>query len=172
MPGYAEVTDLLTGNIPTPGYLSQDKFVQDAADEIDSQLGFVYETPFDVSETSGLVRPARLLLKRLNVFIATGRLLMAASASGEDDNLHAYAKSLVDNALKTLEMIRVGEIVLEGAVEINPTTTDKPRGPMWFNPDVESTVDAFYTELQGPNAAGSRINGALAFLEGVRSPGG
>lgn len=172
MAGYAAVGDLLTGNIPTPGYLAPDKFVQDAADEIDSQLGFVYETPFDVSETSELVRPARLLLKRLNVFLASGRLLMAAAASGEDDNLHAYAKSLVDQALQTLEMIRTGEIVLEGAVEINPSTSDQPKGPMWYNPDPESAVDAFYGVVNPPNAAGSRVNGSYDTLIDIRSSGG
>lgn len=170
MAAYCATSDLLTGSIPTPSYLDPDKFVQDAADEIDSHLGFVYGTPFDVSDNPGneLVRPARLLLKRLNVWLASGRLLLAAASSGEDDNLHAYAKSLVDGALATLEKINTGEILLEGAKTLVDQTV-APRGPMWSNPDLESAVDAFYSQLVPVNVNGSRINGALASIAGAES---
>ncbi|HWI68184.1 MAG TPA: hypothetical protein VNS88_07365, partial [Nitrospiraceae bacterium] len=72
--GYSEVTDLLTGNVPTPAYLSPQKYVDDAADEIDSKIGFVYETPIDVTYSSSnpVTRPVRLLLKRINNFLASG----------------------------------------------------------------------------------------------------
>lgn len=164
---YATSADLLTGNIPTPAYLDKDKFVADAADEIDSKIGFVYETPIDVSDTSEVVRPAKLLLKRINVFLATGRLLMAAASAGEDKNLHAYANKMVNDALAALDAIFSGEIYIEGAVEINPPDADHVKGPRWYNPDVESAVDAFYENLVPVNASGSRVNGALWWLDNL-----
>jgi hypothetical protein len=168
---YAETEDLLTGNIPTPGYLDPAKFVDDAADEIDSVIGFVYETPIDVSDASPVVRPARLLIKRINVFLATGRLLMAAASASEDSNLHAYALKMVNDGLGALEAIRSGEIFLEGATLLNPPTEGQARGPKWFNPDSESAVDAFYETLQPKTRTGSRVNGALWGTEWPRRSG-
>lgn len=162
---YSSTTDLLTGNIPTPGYLDPQKFVDDAADEIDSKIGFVYETPIDVTDTSAVVRPARLLLKRINNFLATGRLLMAAAASAEDSALHAYARNMVDSATEALDAIFDGSILLEGAVLINPPSDTVHRGPEWFNPDTESAVDAFYDHLVPTNFSGSRVNGGLWGVE-------
>lgn len=162
---YATSADLLTGNIPTPAYIDKDKIVADAADEIDSKIGFIYQTPIDTSDASAVVRPAKLLLKRINVFLATGRLLMAVAASGEDTGLHAYAKKLVDDATAALEAIFAGEILLEGATELHPSTDTTPKGPRWYNPDVESAVDKFYDELVPTNASGSRTNGSVWLLE-------
>lgn len=172
MPGYCLTTDLLTGNIPTPGYMSPQKFVDDAGDEIDSKIGFVYETPIDISDTSEVVRPARLLLKRINVFLATGRLLMAAASAGEDTSLHAYAKKMVDDATTALDAIFAGEIPIEGAVLINPAEEDVTKAPLWSNPDIESAVDSFYEQLVPTNSAsGSRVNGALWVLDNLPNTG-
>lgn len=147
---YCDVADLLTGNIPTPASLSPDKFVADAADEIDSQIGFIYHTPVDITDTALTSRPARLLLKRLNVFLATGRLLLAADAGGEDNQLHAYGLKLVNDATSALEMIAQGRIVLEGAARIS-NNDDKPLGPLVSNADPESYVEAFYNRVINPN---------------------
>lgn len=166
---YADVTDLLTGNIPTPAYLDPSKFVSDAADEIDSQIGFIYETPIDTSDQSPVVRPAKLLLKRINVFLATGRLLMAAASSGEDKNLHAYAAKMVNDATAAIKAIVDGDVLLEGAIELQPSTDLEPKGPRWSNPDTESAVDAFYDGLVPANASGSRVNGALWWLDNLPS---
>lgn len=160
---YSEVTDLLTGNIPTPGYLTPQKYVDDAADEIDSKIGFVYETPINVADDpdNPVVRPVRLLLKRINNFLASGRLLLAVTASDEDTSLHAYAKSLVDNAELALEAIFDGTILLEGATELNPQTEDSHRGPMIANKDEFSAVDDFYDQLMPVGSQGGRVNGSL-----------
>lgn len=169
---YCQTTDLLTGNIPTPAYMSPQKFVDDAADEIDSKIGFVYETPVDISDVSPVVRPARLLLKRINVFLATGRLLMAAASAGEDVSLHAYAKKMVDDATTALDAIFAGDLVIEGATLLNPASEDATKAPMWSNPDIESAVDSFYGQLIPTNAAtSSRVNGALWVLDNLPNTG-
>lgn len=170
MTAYCATADLLTGNIPTPAALSPDKYVQDAADEIDSKIGFVYETPVNIADdpANPVVRPVRLLLKRINVMLASGRLLMAAAASGEDKTLHAYAKSLVDNAELALEAIFDGTILLEGAVELNPPTDASHRGPLIASKDTSSAVDDFYDQLVPVGSHGGRVNGSLWVINDPR----
>lgn len=141
-------TDLLTGNIPTPAYLNIQKFVDDAGDEIDSKVGFLYSTPLDVADTSAMVRPARLLIKRLNVFLATGRLLLAADAGGEENQIHAYGVSLLREANAALDAIASGAIVLDGAAQVPGSSV--ATVPVINNKDPESNVDAFYDRIANP----------------------
>lgn len=150
---YAAVTDLLTGAIPTPAYLSTQKYVDDAADEIDSHIGLMYATPIDVTdvESNPVVRPVRLLLKRINTYLATGRLIMAATSNGEDDNLHAYGLSLVQEANAALKSISSGEIVLTGVLPADPNALARTTGPLISNVDPESSVEAFYDRVANPN---------------------
>lgn len=149
---YCQTTDLLTGDVPTPAYLSPQKYVDDAANEIDSKIGFVYETPVDITDDpdNPVVRPVRLLLTRLNVFIATGRLLMAVAASGEDERLHAYGWSLVQEATLTLEAIASGKLPLEGVDKL-PAAQAQITAPLSYNEDSESNVSAFYDRIVNPN---------------------
>jgi hypothetical protein len=103
--------------------------------------------PSTLLNDSPVVRPAKLLLKRINNFLATGRLLMAAASAGEDTNLHAYALKMVNDATAALEAIVSGDVLLEGATELNPSTDATAKGPRWSNPDTESAVDSFYETL-------------------------
>lgn len=165
---YCDTGDLLTGSIPTPAYLDPQKYVDDAADEIDSKIGFVYETPIDISDDSEVIRPARLLLKRINVFLATGRLLMAVASPGEETSIHAYGKSLVDNATAATEAIFDGTILLDGATDLHPATDSSHRGPIIANKDASSAVDDFYDQLMPTNGRSSRVNGAMWVVDDPR----
>lgn len=149
---YSEVTDLLTGNIPIASYVDPQKFVNDAGDEIDSKIGFIYKTPVDVREVAEnkTSRPARLLLKRISNHLASGRLLMALDAGGEDDRVHAYALKLVSDATMALDAIASGKVVLDGA-EQEDTENIKPTTPLIGNLDAESNVEAFYNRIANPN---------------------
>ncbi len=137
------------GDIPIAGYVSAEKFIQDAADEIDSQIGFVYVTPV-VLEDIDKTRPARLLLKRINAHLATGRLIMALDAGGQDDRLHAYGYSLIKEATAALAGIAKGEIELPGATPLNPSSGDEVKGIIINNLDPESNVEAFYNRVAAP----------------------
>lgn len=147
---YSEVTDLLTGNIPLPATTSADMYVQDASDEIDSKIGHIYSTPIDVSEDSLVKRPARLLLKRIANWLASGRLMMATAAGAQQQEVHAYALKLVEDATKSLDMIASGDVLLDGAVrvEVPPKSF---TGPQIDNKDPESNVDAFYDRISNPS---------------------
>lgn len=149
---YCSINDVSIGNIPLPSYIDKQKFVDDAADEIDSKIGFLYTTPIDVTDspTNPVVRPARLLLKRLAISLATGRLVLALDAAGEDDKLHAYGWSMVREATAALNKISDGEIVLEGAVLVNPDAS-ATKTVLLYNEDPESSVEAFYNRIANPN---------------------
>ncbi len=150
MTAYSAVEDLLTGNIPTPVYLDSQKFVNDAADEIDSKIGFLYVTPIDIGDTD-IPRPARLLLKRINNFLASGRLILAAAAGQEDSQLHAYGWSLIQEATAAVNQIAMGEIPIEGAVKVDADTdTAAVTAVIINNLDPESNVEAFYNRVMNP----------------------
>ena len=141
---YSSVSDMLVGDV-RHGVLDAGKFVQDAADEIDSRLGHLYKTPLAVSgPTSGLMeRHSILLIKKINNHIASGRFLMAASAG--DESIHSYGRMLVREAYAELNRIADGVIVLDGA-EPQEGLTDT-TGPTILTQDDESPLDAFYSPV-------------------------
>lgn len=153
MAAYSTKDDLLLGQIPLPSYIDGTKIVQDAADEIDSKIGMRYRTPIDVSDTNTAVsRPVKLLLKRINNFLATGRLILQVASPEENRNLHAYGWSLVQEANAAIEAIVSGEVILDG-VEPAENATDQPAVsvPLINNLDPESNVEAFYDRMANPN---------------------
>lgn len=142
---YCTVEDLLIGDIPTGGALDPAKYVADAADEMDSKIGFRYVTP-----VTSTVRPVILLLKRINAHLASGRMILAATISAEGEQLNAYGQSLVADAMLAIEAIASGEMPLPN-VQINtdviePVDPDaEVIGPVLIsNLDHESHVEAFY----------------------------
>jgi phage gp36-like protein len=161
---YCNSDNLLLGNIPLPAGLDPDNFVADAADEIDSIIGFRYVTPVVESPADPpayeLARPVLLLLKRINVWLASGRLILAVDSAGEDTQLHAYGNKLVNDAMSTLTMIRDGKIDLVGAPTIEEDSPASHDGPVFYNADASSAVDDFYGDCgpMAPNLRGTRVN--------------
>ena len=145
---YSATTDLLTGDLPLPSYVSPQKFVDDAADEIDSKIGFLYATPVDINAPE-IVDPVKKLLKRLNNFLASGRLIMMLTQSEEDTRLHAYGYSLVVDAQAALDQIASGELVV-GLPPADGAPTDVATAPLIYNQDSESQVEAFYDRIANP----------------------
>lgn len=145
---YATLSDLLVGDVTLPSYVDQQKMLNDAADEVDSHIGFIYQTPIDFGQ-SGLSRPVKLIIKRITAHLATGRLLLLLDSAGEDDRVHAYGQSLIKTAMDALQAIESGKIVLEGATPSDPTA-NVAAGPQIYNKDPESNVEAFYDRLANP----------------------
>lgn len=148
--GYCTTEDLLVGKIPLPGYLDPQKFVDDAGDEIDTKIGLLYKTPIDVSGTSPVTRVVKLLLKRINAHLASGRLLLSVAAPEEQRQLHAYAWSLVKEANAALDLIASGEYPLDGAEPVEGTDQVPVAMPMVANLDPESSVESFYDKIANP----------------------
>lgn len=150
-PAYCAVTDLLVGKVPLPPYLDAEKYVDDAADEIDTKICQLYETRVDVSESAATSRVAKLFLKRVNAHLASGRLLLSVAAPEEQRQLHAYAWSLVTQALLALEGVESGEYILEGALPAEGLVEVPQSQPMISNLDAESSVEAFYDRVANPD---------------------
>ena len=108
MATYSEVRDLLTGDLTIGSTVNRDKFVQDATDEINSRVGFVYELPLNPAPATHIA----LTLKRCANLIASGRLILALGAGGEDLSLHAYGESLLREGQSILHAIESGQIDL------------------------------------------------------------
>jgi phage gp36-like protein len=140
---YCEVQDLQTGNIPAPSAPNKtlEKYIEEAADEIDSHIGLRYSTPVVADETP-VTRPVKLLLKRLNAWLASGRFILAADSGGEDDQVHQFGLYLVTQALAALEAISSGKIVLPG-IPLVEEEDSKETGPLAAFQDSESQVEGF-----------------------------
>lgn len=145
MAPYCSPTDMIIGNIPATDPMKT-QYLNLATDEMDSVLGRTYETPINIAEDGPVKRHSRLLLKNVCIWLSSGRLMLATSANGEDDQLHAYAKYLVENATAMLMKIASGEIEIEGA-EKNPEDEGIENKPLIYNVDPESNVEAFYDRI-------------------------
>lgn len=151
---YSTKDDLLIGDIPLPTHYGDgSKFVDMAADEIDSQVGHLYVTPIVIPDLPEN-RPASLLLKKINNLIASGRIILDLAAGGEDANLHAYGRSMLEEGLSLLKFLTEGKITLTGADFITGEDVQN-TGPTVANEDPESLVEAFYQqvshgEVRGP----------------------
>lgn len=153
MATYSEVTDLLVGDMTIGGGVDKDRFVQDATDEVNSRLGFVYVLPLDPAPAEHIT----LMLKRCANLIATGRLILAVASGGEDTALHAYGESLLREGQNLLEAIACGQVDL-GAAKV-PVHTDG-NAPIITQADSVSAVDAFYSYVNGysdPGITGNPI---------------
>jgi len=118
--------------------------IRAAADDIDAQIGHIYKTPIEVDDTPRN-RPTRLLLKKINNLIASGRMLMDMAAAGSDDNTHAYGLFLLREGMDLLRQIQTGEIDLIGADRIEGDgEAVGPAAPSIHNEDDRSLVQAFY----------------------------
>lgn len=148
MTDYCATTDLLLGNIPVPGHISTSKFVTDTAEEIDVALSSRYLTPVVVTITAAN-RPTTLFLKQVNAKLASGRILMAAAAGHEDEQINAYAKYLIDQAFQALCRVCEGEYTLPGAAQVASAASDS-GGVRIYNEDATSAVEDFYTKVATP----------------------
>lgn len=138
---YSLSSDLLIGDIPLPSYISSDAYVQAAADEIDAVVGQIYVTPV-VVQTSAINRVTTLILKKLNNFLASGRIILALDAAGQNDRLHAYGMYLIKESQGILVAISDGKILLPGAQLV--VTNTGGTAPTILNAEKASLVDAFY----------------------------
>lgn len=146
---YSTVSDLMIGDVRLgPQYGDGTRFVEMAADDIDSQLGHVYVTPFvipDIPEN----RPSILLLKRINNCLASGRLIMDMALGGEDVNLNAYGLKLYNEGLTLLNELSGSSYLITGAEKLTDDAIRDSTGPQIINEDATSLVEEFYTGFDG-----------------------
>lgn len=160
---YSEISDMLIGNMPLPAYIDRDKILLATRNEIDVAIGFLYKTPINVEDTADnpLVRPARLLLKQISIYLSSGRTIMAAATGSEDSRTHAYGRYLINQGTELLKQIANGSILLEGAEKVDVEA--EPNGPMIANVDVASLVEQFYNNAMTPVPGGPRTTQASPY---------
>lgn len=127
------------------------KFIDLAAEEIDVRLGELYQLPL-APIPPALTLPVRdlTLLKIINNKLATGQIILAAATPGEDNNLHAYGRWLVNDAWATLMLIANDELKLSAIRLEGLTEEDTSRLPATVNHDEESLLLGFEnTVLRG-----------------------
>lgn len=143
MSGYSDPKELLVGDTSFDANEAQ-RFVDGATAEIDSRLGFTYVLPLP----EVLPPHMALLLQRTSNLIASGRFLLARATPGEDNSLHAYGLSLLQEGQGILTQIATGMIDLVGIERI--LTHSGSNAPEIFNADSCSGVDAFYLWMNTP----------------------
>lgn len=145
MSAYCVASDLMLGPLgvegdETPRWLNVEKEIEKAAGEIDSVLGRVYKLPLVLPEGSA----DQQMLNKLNRFIASGRILMAAASAQEADSVHQYARYLISSAEKALQGFVDGTLFLDNQTPSSSATQDYPSGPEIFLSDEGSFVKSFY----------------------------
>jgi hypothetical protein len=143
---YCTVDDLLLGDFQVGKRFDKQQFVDGAADEIDSKLGWLYETPLVAANGGGfgaLPRHQRLLVTGINLKLASGRLILATAIGGEDNSLHAYGNDLVKQATAELLLIANGDVSLDADRPGTGSPAPDDRGPKLNNEDEESLLLGF-----------------------------
>lgn len=138
MTAYCDPDDLLVGDVSVDP-LELDKFINSAYEDITASLGHVYVTPID---SSSLEEHVQLLLKKINVLIASGRFLM--SRSMDRDETDPYATSLLREGRGLLKQIETGQLLLSGVTRT--VGAAEGNAPTITNHDARSAVDTFYGE--------------------------
>lgn len=146
--GYCDVSDLLIGDLRLPAAVSVLKYIESAAEEMDSRIGNVYRVPVTIDPDKRQAYVATItFLRSINARLASGRIIMAVASFMELNSVHAYAKNLVDGAMKDLEQIESRQRILQGAEPNNNPTEEvggQFTGTAIFNLDPVSAVDSFY----------------------------
>lgn len=146
-PAYSTPDDLLIAQlrVDDPDKI---KYVNEAADDIESRIGHIYETPLTFDTSVPQERAASLVLKRLNNNLASGRIILAYTMPSEDKQLNAYGQYLVQDAEETLELIASRQVVLYGPIQIVLPNTEVVTGAALgiSNVDSSSRVDDFYAQ--------------------------
>lgn len=118
------------------------------ADLMDAQIGQIYVTPVVLDENVPEQRAGALLLKQINLLVASGRILMDAKAAGSD--LQTYGKSMFDEGIGYLRMVLNGQFALRGALTLGDNPETPPNNAAVVNEDPNSLVKAFYENtMQG-----------------------
>lgn len=142
--GYCEAPDLMLGDIRLGSKTNPYDAINNAADEMNATIGQLHTLPLDLSSAPAFVP---LLLKKINAFLASGRLIMAQAQGEEMSSLHAYGRDLVKQAQMELDRITRGETVLVNVPRLPGSF--RANAPVVINSDTGSAVDAFERFVTG-----------------------
>lgn len=142
---YCKPEDLLLGDLGGVEDMSQ-RYIDLAANEMDSMIGYVYILPLPFT---GLPVHQQLILTNIALKLASGRLILAQAVGSEDSAVHAYGKSLIDEAMRDLWAIRNQTIDLT-APKVEGGASVGGDAPVILEGDLYSGVDSFYDWMSNP----------------------
>lgn len=173
---YSDPEDVMSGTgMARPADDTLERFVRDAAMEIDSRLGFKYKTPlvftrivagsvtFVDPEVKETWTPSFLLITRLSNLLASGRYILATTAPEEDNSLHQYGVKLLRDAEAILSQITSNRTELE-IEELPSEQSDSPYGLLVQNREPRSFIQSFEDQPRNYNP------GAESTPEPYRNP--
>lgn len=140
---YCTADDMLLGDLQVPRNVSIDQWILSTAEEMDAWLGQVYKLPIQLDPMTPGHQADILLLKKINRFLATGRIIISANAAASDSRLHAYGAQLISDAERELARITAGRTVLEGG-ELLVEEVMRSQPLIITHRDAHSYVDTFY----------------------------
>ena len=164
---YCEEDDLLLGQISTrlPPTIAPADFIENATNEINAKLGFTYAVPF-VEPTDGGAEPQLPLhqwnlLRDIAAKLASGRIILAATAANQESTIHAYGFYLVKDAEVSLMAIANGDVkfkwprVNSEGEPLDPAPNPQDTDPMAYIPgasnrDAVSPVETFENNYMTP----------------------
>lgn len=151
-PGYCETGDLYISGVRMPQgmQMTPDTAIGLAAEEIDTMIGMLYQTPISVEENDPDKRFDSLTLKRINALLASGRLITSMATGGEQNRVQAYGEYLLRMAFDHLKQIQTGVIKLTSATPIEQADNNSlNKGPILVTDNQQvSLVDSFYENFQ------------------------
>lgn len=119
---------------------------------MDSWIGQRYVVPVDPKGPHQ--HAVKSLLRTVNSWLASGRLIEELTASTQTVEIHAYANKLIAEAIATLRAIASGEIVLHGCPLLGEdeegSGVTQASGPVVVNVDPQSPTNYFYREINDP----------------------
>lgn len=150
---YSGAEDLLLGDLEL-GSTNSQKFIDAAAEEMDSKLGVLYQLPLrkagqDYTDEElpvawkDLPTFQVLLLKHCNNKLASGRLILAISQSAEAPTVHAYGKALIDEAMNELYCLANADVDLSAARVTDAVVAPENKTPGIKQYDEESLLLGF-----------------------------
>jgi len=136
---WAQESNMLLGDLET-GHLDKTQYLEFAEDEINSFLGVMYVLPLPTLSAHNA-----LTLKVTQARLASGRLILAMAQGGEDQELHAYGRHLVELAMNDLH--RIGKdydlFDITGNSVAKMASTGSSRAATSFQPDAVNSMSAF-----------------------------
>lgn len=158
---YCTTDGVEIGNVPLPRGFNKQYFVDQAADEIDTELGKTYKLPLTPvpSYTGNPLTDGswtQKLLEKINRYLAIGRIMINAASPGEDNSLNSYGYYHIKQANDALAAIVKRDIELP-FVLIDKDVNKLPPGPNIQNREPASFVDAFYQQSVGNEEVSTEV---------------
>lgn len=152
---YCSPDDINVGNLMLPEGESRQPFIEEASDEMDGKLGWLYVTPIDLDS---LKHYERMMLKTICRKIAGGRMITTMAMPDESGTLNALGARLLKEGLDELHMLASGDVPLsaaradlegDGGPDAGGHGATGARTPSIFNTDSESLVGQFEKAVYG-----------------------